>query len=309
MIVVGHSYGGFVGQELALRHPDLVAALVLVDTTPGQLGVTEHADDDQGPPPPLEVVEALAVVPSTDQELAEGTTRLLPYYLHRRDPAEIEPLLSDVVFDAEAMIRGFVVLAAWSSVDRLATLTAPTLVLVGRHDVFTSPPQARRIASRISDAELVVFEDSGHMPWLDRTGVVLRTVKRWLDRRAAADAQPARPRATTRDDVLGVVSAFGVACNAHDLDLALGLCADDIVFESTTPPDGERAVGHAGLREVWTPIFENAATHVDVEDTIVAGDRAVQRCLYSWSDGHVRAMDLYRVHDGKIVEKFSYVKG
>lgn len=108
---------------------------------------------------------------------------------------------------------------------------------------------------------------------------------------------------------MAAVSAFGAACNAHDLDAALDFCAPDILFEGTTPPDGERVLGHAGLREVWTPIFEDPATHVEVEDTIVAGDRVVQRCLYAWGDGHVRAVDLYRVTDGKITEKLSYVKG
>jgi hypothetical protein len=86
------------------------------------------------------------------------------------------------------------------------------------------------------------------------------------------------------------------------------LCALDIVFDGTSPPDGERVVGHAALRKVWTPIFENPATHIEVEDTIVAGDRVVQQRLYSWGDGHIRAVDLYRVSDGKITEKLSYVK-
>ena len=106
-----------------------------------------------------------------------------------------------------------------------------------------------------------------------------------------------------------VVDSFGAACNAHDLDTAISFCAEDVVFESTAPPDGDRIVGHAGLREAWTPIFDNPATHVDVEETIVAGDRVVQRVRYSWGDGHVRAVDLYRVEGGKIREKFSYVKG
>jgi hypothetical protein len=110
-------------------------------------------------------------------------------------------------------------------------------------------------------------------------------------------------------DPMEVVSAFGAACNAHDLDLALSHCAADIVFDGTTPPDGERLVGHDDLRRVWTPIFDNPATHVEVEDTIVAGDRVVQQCRYSWGEGHVRAVDLYRITDGKIVEKLSYVKG
>jgi hypothetical protein len=109
--------------------------------------------------------------------------------------------------------------------------------------------------------------------------------------------------------VLDVVDAFGAACNAHDLDAAIDLCAEDVVFESTAPPDGDRVVGRDGLRGVWTPIFDDAASHVEVEETIVSGDRVVQRVRYSWADGHVRAVDVYRVEDGKISEKLSYVKG
>jgi hypothetical protein len=108
---------------------------------------------------------------------------------------------------------------------------------------------------------------------------------------------------------VGVVLAFGAACNAHDLNSALSFCSETVVFDGTTPPDGIRVVGHAKLREIWAPIFENPATHVEVEDTFAAGDRVVQQCRYFWGDGHVRAVDLYRVADGKITEKLSYVKG
>ena len=183
--VIGHSYGGFVAQELALRHPDAVAALVLIDTTPGQLGATEDRDDEQGPPPPPEVVAVLATLPSTNEELANGVCQLMPHYLHRRDPSEFDAVLDATIFDAAAMIRGFEVLASWSSVDRLSTIAAPTLVLAGRHDVFTSRPQARRIASRIPGAELVIFEDSGHMPWLDEPDHFFEVVNGWLDKALA----------------------------------------------------------------------------------------------------------------------------
>src|SRR5688500_6269677 len=43
--VLGHSYGGFVAQELAITHADRVAALLLVATTPGQLGTDESPED------------------------------------------------------------------------------------------------------------------------------------------------------------------------------------------------------------------------------------------------------------------------
>ncbi len=106
-----------------------------------------------------------------------------------------------------------------------------------------------------------------------------------------------------------VVLAFGDACNAHDLEGALRWCAPEIVFEGTTPPDGLSLVGHADLRELWTPIFANPATHIEVEETIEAGERVIQRCRYEWGDGHVRAVDVYRVQGDKITEKLSYVKG
>jgi hypothetical protein len=45
----------------------------------------------------------------------------------------------------------------------------------------------------------------------------------------------------TPDPILGLMDRFTAALNAHDLDTALGLVTDDIVFESTSPlPDGAR---------------------------------------------------------------------
>lgn len=38
-------------------------------------------------------------------------------------------------------------------------------------------------------------------------------------------------------------------------------------------------------------------------------DRVIQRCRYRRGDGHVRTIDLYRIRDGEIVERPSYVKG
>ena len=180
LVVFGHSYGGFVAQELALRHPDVVRALILVATTPGQLGAGEDPDAGRGAALPDEAAERLASVPADDDTLAQAMRRLLPYYLHRRPVDEVAAMMGDTVFSRDAMIRGFEVLAGWSAVDRPAAIVAPTLVLVGRHDVFTSPPQARRIASRVDRAELVEFADSGHFPWLDEPERFSAVVAGWL---------------------------------------------------------------------------------------------------------------------------------
>lgn len=182
LVILGHSYGGFVGQELAIREPAAVRALVLVCTTPGQLGAGEQPAAP-GPPLPVEFEHIVASPPETDEELAAGLSALAPAYVHRVDPAMLRQLMASTVFSASAMRRGFEVLAGWSSVDRLGSVTAPTLVLAGRHDPFTSWPQADRIAARVPDAQVVVFEHSSHFPWLDEPELFATTVRHWLGER------------------------------------------------------------------------------------------------------------------------------
>jgi proline iminopeptidase len=78
------------------------------------------------------------------------------------------------------MSRGFEVLASWSSIDRLPSITCPVLLTAGRHDVFTSFPQSHRIARHLPNAEVLLFEQSGHFPWLDEPDAFFPAVKGWL---------------------------------------------------------------------------------------------------------------------------------
>jgi hypothetical protein len=60
--------------------------------------------------------------------------------------------------------------------------------------------------------------------------------------------------------------------------------------------------------------FNEAVARKDVEEIFTAGDRAIVRWTHPWehSDGergHVRGIDVFRVVDGKVAEKLSYVKG
>jgi ketosteroid isomerase-like protein len=111
-------------------------------------------------------------------------------------------------------------------------------------------------------------------------------------------------------DPLGVVEAFGAAWADHDLDAALAMITDDCVFDATGPaPDGTRCVGVEAIRNLWAPIFADPGSRFEAEETFGADDRVVQRWRYSFDGGHIRGIDLFRVRDGKIAEKLSYVKG
>jgi len=51
----------------------------------------------------------------------------------------------------------------------------------------------------------------------------------------------------------------------------------------------------------------------EAEEIFAAGDRCVVRWVYRWErdwvPGHVRGVDVFRVRDGRVAEKLSYVKG
>ena len=182
VLVLGHHHGSMVAQELALRHPERVAGLLLVAPSPGELGKQEDlADTLDAPPPPPEVEVLQRVPPATDDEWAATMRALSRFFFRRLDLAEQAAPFERATFNAEATVQAMLVLNWWSSVDRLAELTAPTLLLAGRHDVFCPPFQAERIAKWAPAARLVVLEDSGHLPWVEEPDAFVAAVRAWLD--------------------------------------------------------------------------------------------------------------------------------
>ncbi len=111
------------------------------------------------------------------------------------------------------------------------------------------------------------------------------------------------------------IDRFNEAFNRHDVDAVMAAMTDDCVFESTSPPNGDRHEGSAAVRDTWTAFFASSPTaHFDTEEMIVSGDRAVVCWRYSWQgeDGtldSIRGVDVLRVRDGRVAEKFAYVKG
>jgi ketosteroid isomerase-like protein len=117
-------------------------------------------------------------------------------------------------------------------------------------------------------------------------------------------------------DPVSLVRQFNDALNARDVDAMMSLMTTDCVFENThPPPDGTRYQGQATVREFWERFFLGASgTRIEVEEVFAAEGRVVMRWVYTWigplgDTGHIRGIDLYRIRDGLIAEKLSYVKG
>lgn len=112
-------------------------------------------------------------------------------------------------------------------------------------------------------------------------------------------------------ETLATIDHFNEAFNRHDVDAVMALMTDDVVFENTSPPpEGERYEGQAAVRAFWEQFFTaSPQAHFQAEDTFAAGDRCTVRWRYSWGDGFIRGVDVFRVRDRKVAEKRSYVKG
>lgn len=117
-------------------------------------------------------------------------------------------------------------------------------------------------------------------------------------------------------DLIDVVTRFNDALNAGDVEAMMRLTTEDTVFENTEPPpDGTRYAGQAAVRAFWERFFAGAsAARIEVEDIFACGDRCAMTWTYRWTDhhgrsGHIRGVDVYRLREGLIAEKLSYVKG
>ncbi|HLZ63024.1 MAG TPA: nuclear transport factor 2 family protein [Ktedonosporobacter sp.] len=113
-----------------------------------------------------------------------------------------------------------------------------------------------------------------------------------------------------------VIEEFGDALNRHDLQALMALMTDDCIFENTyPPPDGERFEGQEAVRGFWEEFFRaSPQSDFQSEEVIANGDRCTVRWRYRWtnsdgSHGHVRGVDVFRVRNGRVVEKLAYVKG
>ena len=116
--------------------------------------------------------------------------------------------------------------------------------------------------------------------------------------------------------VIDIVLAFNDALNARNLEGMIALLTPLSVFENTYPaPDGSRFVGLDAIRAFWVDFFQSSSNaRIEPEEIFATGNRCVMRWTYHWTEaegkmGHIRGVDIYRIEDGLIAEKLSYVKG
>ena len=173
---VGLSTGGFVGMRLALKSPELLRSLTLMDTS------------GQAEPWPARaryrMLLALLGLVGTRPVIGSAMRSMFsPEFL--RDPTrqdDVDLWRSRIgANDPQALIRfGRAIFARDDVLEPLRTVQVPTLVMVGEHDRSLPVARARALVAAIPGARLEIIPAAGHLSTIEQPEHVNQTVRSFL---------------------------------------------------------------------------------------------------------------------------------
>ena len=175
---VGHSLGGFVALQFALEHPDMLAGLVLVDTSSGRFtrppGYAELRQELDG------LARSRGMEAVFEFNIANNPLmrqRLLGHP-EQREAMRQRMLMTSV----DGYIYVEKAINKWPPVTtRLAAIKVPTLIFRGEDDLaFVEAVQT--LQKGIAAAELVTVKGAGHSPHEETPAVFNETLLKFLDR-------------------------------------------------------------------------------------------------------------------------------
>lgn len=194
MSILGHSNAGAIALAYAARYPDRVSKLVLIDSQ--VLGLSATADtqrilENRATDPRFK--EATRIVSTffagqmnpaaSDNSLEAFIAQVLPLYLHSPEKSLLlaQEQLSGPI-SSYAFVSQFAADAAYpiDQTQSLGAISAKTLILVGRHDYICPVALSERLHEGIPESRLVIFEESGHLPWLEEPNAFFAELERFL---------------------------------------------------------------------------------------------------------------------------------
>lgn len=179
--VLGHSLGGFIAQELAVKRPDLVGKLILASTnhggmkvipvTPEALEIMTSREGD-----PVELVKRgieIACAPGFVEKHPDVVKDLIDYRFTNPVPSA----------QYHAQVAAGAGTAAYSDAqvdERMASIKVPVLIVSGKYDCVVPPGNADLMAEKIEQAEIVLIPDTGHMFPIENPAAAADVLKEFL---------------------------------------------------------------------------------------------------------------------------------
>ncbi len=168
IVSIGTSYGGVVAMAHAARYPDAVSHLILVATIchAGYVNRAIELVSQRGTPEQIRHCEDLfAGRVDTTEKMQQYFLAMGNLYARVTDPALSELGLRRAILSPAALNRAHAPGGTLRSFDlrpELGKITAPTLILAGRHDWICPPEFAEEMHRLIPGSDLRIFEDSSH---------------------------------------------------------------------------------------------------------------------------------------------------
>ena len=195
--VLGHSYGAFIVLQHAVDFPGDAAQTIVSSGIPSTR-FFEHVAQNLASFEPVELREQVTnswemeKYVRTQEEVAELLHDQLPFqFADPHDPRidEYERRTSGAIYSPD-VLRHFASqeYGGIEVEDRMGDITQPVLVLAGRHDRTCSVVAAQAIVDGVPQAELAVFESSGHMTFVEENDAYVRTVQDFLKRHAGSSS-------------------------------------------------------------------------------------------------------------------------
>jgi pimeloyl-ACP methyl ester carboxylesterase len=169
-VVVGNSMGGFIGAEVALAFPTRVQRLVLVSAA--GLSVDSLKKEPVLTAGRMLSATATRAGAATSELIRRPRLRRLFLQLVVRYPEKLSlPLASELVRGGASpgLVGGLDAVLGYKIRERLSEISVPVLIVWGRNDVLVPVGDAAEFERLIgSNAHAVIFEDTGHLPMIER---------------------------------------------------------------------------------------------------------------------------------------------
>jgi len=192
--VLGHSFGGNVALEYALRYPGSLSRLVLMNTGGDQWWVNHNASEILAKrgynAATVEVARRFYNGQVTPDEYLPAVMKLIGAYSYHSSIWYHPSLMTltqkvglgpPMKLRPEALIFGYSrLLQGWTVMERLGGIGTPTLVIAGRYDFLFPPEHQAILADRLPNAQLVLVERAGHNPHMEQPDQVLPVIRRFL---------------------------------------------------------------------------------------------------------------------------------
>jgi 3-oxoadipate enol-lactonase len=172
--LVGHSMGGTIVQEIALRHPERLLSLTLEDTA---LKFSVQPDDAMFQ---FRAQRIQAALRNGMPAAAALTPPSLPPHMPPERLEETNERLAHMSVDA--FVGAAQALFNWEgSGDRASQIPTPTLIVCGDLDTPALVEASRRLAELIPNASLEVIPEASHSPQWERPELFNRALRRHLE--------------------------------------------------------------------------------------------------------------------------------